>query len=422
MPEVADQAPSPVAFPPLVEPGMPDALAGLDFDPTTLDPSNLTEPGKEPRKKKEPADPEPAPDEGKKEPEVKAPDTLDPKHLKEPSKRDEPVNFKQLKELRRQAEEERDRFKAEIEVKNKELEKLAALESKAISYEKEQELLRQQLKEREAREENLQATLRRTSARETPEWQQTASAIHAAVAEVGKILEIPEVKESGLPHSSLTLLDPNQKAALNDVLRVLNENGRMAEAQDLMEAHRSVNVLRGRLREVEARSVEEAKKWSENRDLLLTNSFREVRENISKVNPSLDPRSPEFQALPKENQDFVLSQYKEAEADALKIVDAASKPDVLAAGAFHNSLVTRLTSQALKGSRAEIEILKKEIDELKGKLGSYEKAAGGDISGGSRAPSSGAGGLRGDFEDPDEAAKFLDPRNMPGYGGLNAGI
>jgi hypothetical protein len=419
MPEVADQAPA--AFPPLVEPGMPDALAGLDFDPTTLDPTNLTEPGKEPKKRKEAVEPEPATDEGKEnavKKEEKVPDTLDPKHLKEPSKREEPVNFKQLKELRRQAEEERDKFKAEVEAKNRELERLASLEAKTVAYEKEQEALRSQLKEREAREEHLQGTVRRISARETPEWQQTAGAIHAALAEVGKMLELPEVKEAGLPHSSLTLLDPNQKSALNDVLRVLTENGRLSEAQDLMEAHRTVNVFRGRLREIEARTVEEAKKWSENRDLLLTNSFREVKENISKVNPSLDPRSPEFQALPKENQDFVLSQYKEAEADALKIVEAANKPDVLAAGAFHNSLVTRLTSQALKGSQAQIEVLKKQIAELQGKLGSYEKAAGGDISGGSRAPAT----TGGDFENPDDLAKFLDPRNMAGYGGLNAGI
>ena len=414
-----------------VEPALPDAFAGLDFDPSALDPANLMEPGREPKLKKEkegakegekPVEGEKKVGDGEKkageEGEEKSP--LDPKHLKEPEKRGDGVNFKQLKELRRQAEEERDKFRAEVEAKNKELERLSGLEAKAAAYEKEQEALRAQLKERAEREEMLQATVRRTSARETPEWQQAASGIHAMMAEVGKILEIPEVKEAGLPHSALTLLDPNQKPALNDVLRVLQENGRLAEAQDLMEAHRAVNIQRGRLREIEARTVEEAKKWKENRDGLLSNSFREIRENISKVNPSLDPRSPEFLALPKENQEFIVTQYKEAEADAMKIVDAANKPDVLAAGAFHNSLVTRLTSQALKGSQAQIGVLQEEIRGLKEKLSTYEKAAGGgEVTGGSRSAGSGAGV---DFEDPEELAKYLDPRNMPGYRGLNAGL
>lgn len=369
-----------------------------EFDPLALDPRNLVMPG-DPPKEPEPVTP-PAPDPAKPEPDPVTPTPTDTKP--------EPKNFKELKALRAQAEADRDKYLAERDALAK---KVADLEPRTTTFEQREKQLQEELNTLKTKHDEQVAALRRSSARETPEWKEKADAIRTAAKAVDEILGLEAVKEAGLTHSLETLLHPASRNQLNETVKVLQESGHYAEAQDLLEAHRSVNVWRTDLRKIEEAAQEEAKSWQANREGKLSQTFRAVRDHLGRENPLHDTRSAEFLALPKEQQEWLLAQHKEAEVAAQKILD--DPPERLAASAYQNALALRLSQQALRGTSERLKTLEAELADHKQKLAAYEKAAGGGASGGA-----GGGSLDSLPDDANELIKALEPRNMPGYKGV----
>jgi hypothetical protein len=328
----------------------------------------------------------------------------------------EGTNFRELRKAREAAEKEREQFRTERDALAA---KLADLEPRAKNYEVERETLTQQLQELTQAHTDAQTQVWRVDARQKPEWQEKATSIKTAAATVQEIMALPAVREAGLNHSVATLLDPNpqSRAALNETIRALNESGHFAEAQDLIDSHRAVNTWRGELRKIEEGAAEEAKAWQTNRETTAMGVVRGVREQIAQANPIHDTRSPEFLALPKEQQEFLVSQHTAAEAAAREVLTRTTRPDMLVADAYRTQLEVLLSRHALQSTSTQLSAAQKELTEIKAKLAAYEKAAGGGVGGGSTSGGGGQtpGGMPDDLE---ELAKMLDPRNMPGYRGL----
>jgi hypothetical protein len=384
-----------------------------EFDFAALDPANLMkqaigEQVEIPGRREEPSTPVTTPDPTA--PTPTSTPTPTPTSTPEPVRPAEGVNMRKLRELREAAERERDQYKAEREELAR---KLADLEPRAKQFETESERLARELEERQTALQEAQAQAWRVSAREKPEWKEKATAIHTAAAEVQKIMEMPEIKEAGLSHSVATLLDPSARSALNDVIRVLNEAGRYAEAQEVIDSHRAVNAWRGELRRIEESAAAEATTWQTKRDEAAGTVVREVRAQLASANPVHDTRSPEFLALPKEQQDFLLAQHAAAEQAAREVLSRTTRPQELVGETYKNQLALRLFQQANTGLGTQLAAAQKEVADLKARLEMYEKAAGGSaVGGGGGAPRTP------DFEDPAELAKYLDPKNLQGYNGL----
>lgn len=320
----------------------------------------------------------------------------------------EGVNMRKLRELREVAERERDQFKLEREELAA---KLAELEPRAKGYETEREQLRQQLEEKEQAHAEAQAMAWRVDARTKPEWQEKAQAIRNAAESVNAILALPAVREAGITHGALTLLDPSARAALNDTIRALNDSGHFAEAQDLIDSHRAVNAWRGELRKIEEGAAVEAQAWQTRQEETAASVVRSVRDGMAQANPIHSSRSPEFLALPKEQQDYLTAQHAAAEEAARASLARLNRPEAVVAETYRTQLQLRLYHQANGGLVSQLTAAQKEVADLKSRLAGYEKAAGGG------SPSGGAAPRVSSIDDPAEAAKMLDPRNMPGYRG-----
>jgi septal ring factor EnvC (AmiA/AmiB activator) len=322
--------------------------------------------------------------------------------------RPEPVNFKALKELRKKAETERDTFKAERDALAA---KVADLEPRSSTFESERKALQDELQEKNKTLAEREAALWRSSAKESPQWKEKAEAIRSAARAVDGILELPQIKDAELKHSVETLLNPANRAALNETIRTLHDAGLSVEANDLMEAHRAVNVWRGELRRIEEQQIEDAKAWSENREGLLARTFSAVRAQVAKSGPIHDERSAEFLALAEEDRKLLNGHHETARAVAAKAVGL--RPEELAAQTYVQTLEVRLRAQAQDMMSKRIAVLEKELEEHKGKLSAYERAAGGGGSvGGSRIAAPG------DPANAEDEAAMLDPRNMAGYKGM----
>lgn len=326
-----------------------------------------------------------------------------------PAGKPEGVNFRQLREARGAAERERDQLKTERDALAA---KLADLEPRAAGYETERADLTRQLEEIKAAHTDAQAAVRRLDARRTPEWEEKAQMIRTAAESVKAILDMPAVKEAGVMHDVGTLLNPSARAALNETIRVLQENGHYAEAQELIDSNRAVNAWRGELRRIEDGAAEEAKTWQANREASAMGVVRSVREQIAQANPIHNVRSPEFMALGKEQQDFLLAQHTAAEAAARAVLDHTTKPEALVAQTYRDKLAFNLMNQHAQGQAHQLAAAQKELAEVKARLATYEKAAGGGSG------PSGGGGQASPSDDPEEVAKMLDPRNMRGYRGV----
>jgi hypothetical protein len=384
-----------------------------DFDFATLDPANLLkaavgEQVEIPQTTPVDGGTTPAAAEGT----PAAPTQVTPTTPAEPSK-PEGVNMRKLRELREEAEKRA----TELAEQNKTLaERLADLEPRAKSFESEKERLEQELRANTEAMQNVQAMAGRAAARERADWREKADAIRAAAKSVEDIASLPELREAGVAHPVVTLLDPAARSALNDVIRVLNENGKYSEAQDLIDNHRAVNAWRGELRRIEDAAAEEATAWQTRREETALGVVRGVREELARANPVHDTRSPEFLALPQEQRDFLAGQHAAAEQAAREVLSRIARPQELVAETYRTQLGLRLFQQANAGMSAQLGAAQKELAEVKARLDAYEKAAGG----GGAAASSGGGGQRAgsDPDDPSELARMLDPRNLNGYRGL----
>lgn len=327
-----------------------------------------------------------------------------------PDGKPEGVNMRKLRELREAAEREREQYKAERDAL---AQKLADLEPRAKSFESEKERLARELEEKEEAFKHVQATAGRAAARERADWKEKADAIRGAAQSVQQILEMPELQEVGIKHSVVSILDPSSRQALNEVIRVLNDNGRYAEAQEVIDSHRAVNAWRGELKRIEDLAAEEATAWQTRREETALGVVRGVREQLAAANPVHDTRSPEFLALPQEQRDFLVSQHAAAEAAAREVLGRVTRPQELVAETYKTQLGLRLFQQANTGLSSQLTAAQKELAEVKARLESYEKAAGGGAGVG------GGGGHRAaDPDDPAELARMLDPRNLQGYRGV----
>lgn len=323
----------------------------------------------------------------------------------------EGVNMRKLRELREAAEKEREQYKAE---RDSLAAKLADLEPRAKSYENEKERLERELVEKDELARTAQMAAWRVSARERGDWKEKAEAIRGAAGAVEQILALPELKEAGVQPPVVSLLDPNGRAALNDVIRVLNENGRYAEAQEVIDSHRAVNAWRGELRRIEEQAAEEATAWTTKREEAASGVVRSVREQLAAANPIHDTRSPEFLALPEEQRQFLTGQHAAAEQAAREVLGRVTRPQELVAETYRTQLGLRLFQQANAGLGSQLAAAQKELADVKARLEAYEKAAGG----GGGASAGGGRAAAVDPDDPAELARMLDPRNMNGYRGL----
>lgn len=381
-------------------PANPVIPPDMEFDPLMLDPARLMDPSFKPSATATPDEPTQTP----------AADAVTPAATQKPDStpeavKPEGVNMRKLRELRETAEKEREQFRVERDALAA---KVAELEPRAKTYETERETLQRQLEEREKAIAEAQAAAWRSNAREHPEWKKNAEAIRTVAAEVKNIMELPELREAGIGFPVEVVLNPGNREALNQTIKALNESGRFAEAADLMESFRAVNIHRAELRRVESESAAEAETWAKNREGATGGLIRTVRAGLAADNPVHDTKSAEFLAMPKENQEFLMAQHAEAEAVARRL--GAEKPDVVVAEAYKSALALRLTQAALKGWQASGEATQREVAELRAKLAAYEKAAGGGVGGGGRPSEV-------NLDDPAEVAKSLDPRNLNGYRG-----
>lgn len=309
--------------------------------------------------------------------------------------------------------------KEELERQNNELAaKLADLEPRAKGYEAEKARLEQALAEKEQAIAEAQAAVWRQNAHEKPEWKQTAESIYAVGRQVGEILNSPVLREAGLKVTPAIILDPNNRQALNETIRILNENGQYAEASMLMQHHGEVNRMRGELRRIEKVTSEEAEAWRTNADAAEAGVFRTVRESLAASNPIFDSRSPQYQSLPKEQQEFLNQQIMAAEQEARNLRQAASKPEEMLSSAFRSSLSMRLLQQANSGMQVQLQSIARENSELKARIEKYEQAAGGGVAPGVNSSNRVNAGNNGFPDDISELAKMLDPQNLPGYRGI----
>ena len=334
-----------------------------------------------------------------------------------PEGRPEGVNMRKLREAREAAEKERDQFRTEREALAA---KLADLEPRAKTYEAERETLAKQIEEKDKALAEAQAAAWRVDARTKPEWQEKATAIRSTAEGLQKILELPVLRDAGIGHSVATLLDPNPQArpAINEVIRALNESGHYTEAAEILQANLAVNNLRADIRRIEEGAAKEAEAWLSRSDETAMGVVRGVRESLAAANPIFDPRSPEFLSLAPEQQKVLEDHHVAAAARARAALDMARRPDQLVAEAYKAQLSLGLMQQreqALSAQMAQAQTreqaVQKELADLKARLATYERAAGG-------ATGATGGGQSAATDDPAEIARMLDPRNMPGYRGV----
>ena len=281
-------------------------------------------------------------------------------------------------------------------------EELATLRSKPATVDNKEEIeqIKQELEQERKAKAELSERVFRTSAKDSPQWQEKAALIGEATKEITSILKLPELTDLGLKFSADDLSDPE---TLNEVLAALNDGRKFAQIDTLRQALNAKNVWSRELTQLEQESAAKAQQWQTQREQTVRQTLKKTDDLLASANPYLHPGTEEFKTLPAETQKVVTEARNAAQQQALEAFKLS--PEEQVSHLYNSNLGRILHAQENAALNATVQNLIKERDELTQRLKSYEKHT-------SRPVDTGNGAQGGGVLSPEEMAKRLRPSMM----------
>lgn len=279
---------------------------------------------------------------------------------------------------------------------------LAALKSKPATIDNKEEMaaIKAELEQERKVKAELAEKVFRTSAKDSPQWQEKASLIGEANKEISSILRLPELTDLGMKVSADDLSDPD---TLNEVYAALSDGRKFAQIKTLEQALNARNVWSRELTQIEQEGAAKAQQWASQRELTVQRRLATTDAGLAKVNPILHPDTPEFKALPEATQKMITTARTEAMERARQAFNLS--PEEQIDHFYGASLSQALHANENAAYKGVVEKLTAERDELAQRLKSYESHT-------QRPVDVGGGAQGGSPMTPEELARRLRPSLM----------